>query len=95
MPTNNTLTSNALRRNLLTRPTLFLTPLELADRWRVTVDHLYRQVIGRDLPAIRVGNGPRSRWRIALGDIERYESNHRVTYSPLTASHDISQGSAT
>ncbi len=94
MPTNNTLTSNALRRNLLTRPPLFLTPLELAARWRVTVDHLYRQVIGRDLPAVRVGNGRRSRWRIALGDIEHYESTHRVMYSPLTASHDTSEGTA-
>jgi hypothetical protein len=31
---------------------LVYTPAELAGRWRVTLDHLYRQVIGRDLPAI-------------------------------------------
>ena len=59
---------------------LFLTPTELARRWRVTTDHLYREVLGRDLPAVRIGNGPRSRWRISLADIEAYESTHRVTY---------------
>jgi excisionase family DNA binding protein len=60
--------------------TLFLTPTELARRWRVTTDHLYREVLGRGLPAVRIGNGPRSRWRISLADIEAYESTHRVTY---------------
>lgn len=58
----------------------FLTPTELARRWRVTPDHLYREVLGRHLPAVRIGNGPRSRWRISLTDVEKYELTHRVTY---------------
>lgn len=64
-----------------TTPQLFFTPAELARRWRVTQDHLYRQVIGRDLPAIRIGKGRRGRWRIAYADIEKYETRHRVVYS--------------
>lgn len=94
MPATNANTSKYPHSHQLIRPTLFLTPIELAARWRVTVDHLYRQVLARDLPAIRVGNGRRSRWRIALGDIEHYESTHRVMYSPLTASHDTPEGNA-
>lgn len=64
-----------------TAPQLFFTPAELARRWRVTQDHLYRQVIGRELPAIRIGNGRRGRWRIAYADIEKYETRHRVVYA--------------
>jgi excisionase family DNA binding protein len=59
---------------------LFLTPTELARRWRMTTDHLYRAVLGRDLPAVRIGNGPKSRWRIYLADVKQYESTHLVTY---------------
>jgi hypothetical protein len=54
-----------------------VTPTELARRWRVTTDHLYREVLGRDWPAVQIGNGPRSRWRIFLADIEDYESTDR------------------
>ncbi|CAE6740775.1 helix-turn-helix domain-containing protein [Nitrospira defluvii] len=56
----------------------FLTPKQLAHRWQVSVEYLYRAVLGLPggIPAMKLGNGSRARWRIALGVIEDWERKH-------------------
>lgn len=56
----------------------FLTPKELANRWKVTVEYLYRAILGQPggLAAMKLGKGPRPRWRIAIRDVEEWERKH-------------------
>ena len=60
-----------------------LTPQQLATRWQVTTDYLYRAVIGQTdgVPAIRLGTGSRARLRIRLSDVEAFEASRIVQYS--------------
>ena len=73
-----------------------LTVAQLADRWQVTEDYLYRAVLGRahGIPAFRLGHRPRSPWRIALTDVERYEESHTVCYDPAAQSDRKRRGAA-
>lgn len=73
-----------------------LTVAQLADRWQVTDDYLYRAVLGRPngIPAFRLGHGPRSPWRIALTEVEKYEESRRVCYDPVAVLHRKRRGAA-
>lgn len=51
----------------------WLTPRELADRWRVSPDTIRRMIADKKLDAIKAGK----RCRIHMGEIERYESGHK------------------
>lgn len=68
-----------------THSTQFLTPNELASRWGVTTEWLYRSVLGAPdgLKAIRLGRGPRARWRIRVSDVEAYEQSNEVQYKQV------------
>lgn len=48
---------------------MILTPEEVAERWRVSVRHVYRLVERRELPAMRFGRTVRLR----LYDVEDFE----------------------
>ncbi len=52
----------------------YLTPQEVAARWRRGVSTIYRLMRKQALPHTRVGNG----YLIHCDDLERYESEHRV-----------------
>ncbi len=52
-------------------PDSFITPAELAERWRVSRDWIYR-LSADDLPFVRVG----WRRRYRLADVVAYEENH-------------------
>lgn len=83
-------------RSQKTTPRHLLTVAQLADRWQVTDDYLYRAVLGRPdgIPAFRLGHKPRSPWRIALADVERYEESHKVCYDPAAQSDRKRRGAA-
>jgi hypothetical protein len=73
------------KRSTQTTIIQLLTVAQLAARWQVTDDYLYRTVLGRPngIPAFRLGHGPRRPWRIALADVERYEESRKVCYAPV------------
>jgi len=56
----------------------FLTPKQLASRWQVSVEYLYRAILGqpKGIPAMKLGSGPRARWRITTQAIEEWERKH-------------------
>lgn len=60
----------------------YLTPKELATYLQVSVDYLYREVLGYQdgIPALKLGNGKRSKWRINTKDVENWEQRRRVSY---------------
>jgi hypothetical protein len=61
--------------------TLFLTPTELARRWRVTTDHLYREVLGRDLRPFGSGTPPEDVGGFPSPTLKTMSPpTHRVTY---------------
>lgn len=47
----------------------FLSPRELAERWRVSRFTIVRMIKGGTLRGSMIG----SRWRVELRDVERYE----------------------
>ena len=53
----------------------FLTPQEVSDLLRVSVQSVRRWIKEGDLPAYKVGRG----WRIREGDLERWLREHRST----------------
>jgi hypothetical protein len=50
---------------------LLLTPKELARRWRQAPETIRRKVASGDVPAIRLGSGPRAPIRIPVDKVER------------------------
>lgn len=65
-----------------TSSTQHITVLQLAHRWNVTTDYLYRDCLGQPdgIPFMRIGKGRRARIRIKLSDVERWEEEHVVQY---------------
>ncbi len=63
-------------------PVQHLTAPQLAVRLNLTPDHLRRAVLGQPggIPGIKLGKGPRSRWRIQVSDVERWEKDRTVCY---------------
>ena len=54
--------------------TLFLTILELADRWGVSRETIRRRILTGNIPAFDAGSGTeRAQWRVPLADVERIE----------------------
>jgi hypothetical protein len=68
----------------------FLTPDDLAKRWKVSLRTLEdRRTNGDGPPYIRLGAGPRARVRYRLSDIEAYESADKTQPTePEHARHD-------
>jgi predicted DNA-binding transcriptional regulator AlpA len=52
---------------------LLLTAKQLAQRWQVTKEWVYRNRLELDIPTITIGGNV----RFALDDIEAYENAHR------------------
>ena len=46
----------------------FLTPLEIAEEWRVSKMSIYRLIHGGELRAVRIGRG----FRIHVREVDRY-----------------------
>ena len=64
-------------KSLEPQPTVkFLTVNQLAVRWQVTPDFLYRDIGNTPdgIPAMKRNRGRRSRWRIRVADVEQYET---------------------
>ncbi len=65
------------------RPThSHLTVSQLAQRLGTSEDYLRRAVLGQrgGIPGIKLGDGPRSQWRIRLCDVEKWEESRLVCY---------------
>ncbi len=64
-----------------------LTASQLADRLGITADHLRRAVLRQPsgIPAIKMSDGPKSRWRIRLSDVEEWERSRTVCYDAAPA----------
>lgn len=56
----------------------YLTPDELAARWRRSRRHVNRMAQQRRIPAVRIEGG----WRFSLAAIEAYEAGHTTTVEP-------------
>jgi hypothetical protein len=64
-------------KSLEPQPTVtFLTVNQLAVRWQVTPDFLYRDIVNAPdgIPAMKLNRGHRGRWRIRVADVELYET---------------------
>lgn len=59
-----------------------LTVAQLAERLGTSEDYLRRAVLGQrgGIPGIKLGDGPRSQWRIRLCDVEQWEESRLVCY---------------
>lgn len=56
---------------------LYLTPQELADRWRMSRQRLAEwRVLGSGPRYIKFGTGPAARVLYPLSEVERYENKH-------------------
>lgn len=57
-----------------------LTVAQLAERWQVTRDFLYRDILNQSdgIRPIRLGHGRRARLRIPIAEIERWEDERRM-----------------
>jgi excisionase family DNA binding protein len=60
----------------------YLTPQELAERLQVSVECLY-SLLGcpGGIRAIKVGNGPRARWRIPVQWVEEWQNRKSLPSS--------------
>lgn len=68
-------------KNSFDRPkpiTQHFTVEELAFRWRVTADYLYRDILPTIPGVFRIGNSEKAPWRIPLSAVEQYERAHNV-----------------
>ena len=65
--------------------TVHLTAAQVAERLQVSVEYLYRELLGHadGIPGLKIGRGPRARWRIKLTDLEAWEERQRVCYDSL------------
>ena len=63
---------------------IYMTPIQVAARLQIHVEYLYRHLLGQPsgIPAIKVGKGPRARWRISLASLEQWEAQQQVCYRP-------------
>lgn len=71
-------------KSLDPQPTVtFLTVNQLAVRWQVTPDFLYRDIVNapNGIPAMKLNRGRRSRWRIRVADVEQYETRRSGAYA--------------
>lgn len=53
-------------------PALYLTPAEVAERWRRSVRHVNRMAQQGRIPAVRIEGG----WRFSVAAVEAYEAAH-------------------
>lgn len=55
-----------------------LTAKAVAEELSVSVDQVKKMITGGDLPAIDVGQGKRTFWRIAREDLDKWTDDQRA-----------------
>lgn len=46
---------------------------QLAERWGTSTKSVYELLKSKRIRGFRIGTGQRAHWRIAIGELERYE----------------------
>jgi excisionase family DNA binding protein len=50
----------------------YLTAQEMADELGISLDHAKKLITGNEIPAVNIGIGKRSFWRVSRDDLDKW-----------------------